>query len=128
MLKLHPALALKPGDRIVVSARRGAFLQAEREIGPEIDDAALLSVPVKTAAVVVTSADVNGATIGALAQDPSVRGVYLESVQRGTELIPREPWTVMQRGDILRIIGAPDDVERAGKHIGFVERDLAKTD
>ncbi len=128
LLKLHPALALKPGDRIVVSARRGAFLQAEREIGPEIDDAALLSVPVQTAAVVVTSADVNGATIGALAQDPSVRGVYLESVQRGTELIPREPWTVMQRGDILRIIGAPDDVERAGKHIGFVERDLAKTD
>jgi len=34
----------------------------------------------------------------------------------------------VQRGDIVRIIGAPDDVERAGKYIGFVERDLAKTD
>ena len=42
--------------------------------------------------------------------------------------MPREPWTVLQRGDILRIIGAPDDVERAGKHIGFVERDSATTD
>jgi putative transport protein len=42
--------------------------------------------------------------------------------------MPREPWTVVQRGDILRIVGAPDDVERAGRHIGFVERDLSKTD
>jgi uncharacterized transporter YbjL len=33
-------------------------------------------------------------------------------------LIPREPWTVLQRGDILRIIGAPDAVERAGKYSG----------
>ena len=40
LLALAPALALKPGDRLVVSARRGALLQAERDIGPEIDDAA----------------------------------------------------------------------------------------
>lgn len=128
LLTLEPALALKSGDRLVVSARRGAFLTAERAIGPEIDDAALLSVPVQTVAVVVTSADVNGTTVGALARDPTARGVYLESLQRGTELMPREAWMVLQRGDILRIIGAPDDVERAGKHIGFIERDSAKTD
>jgi putative transport protein len=42
--------------------------------------------------------------------------------------MPRESWTVLQRGDILRIVGSPDDVERAGRHIGFVERDLSKTD
>ncbi len=76
----------------------------------------------------MTSRDVNGKTLGELRQDPKARGVYLESLQRGTELIPREPWTEVQRGDILRIVGAPDDVERAGEHIGFVERDLSKTD
>ena len=128
LLKLEPTLALKPGDRLVVSARRGAFLRAERDIGPEIDDAALLSVPTQTVAVVVTTADANGATLGALGQDPRARGVYLESIQRGTELIPHEAWTVLQRGDLLRIIGAPDDVERAGKYIGFVERDPSHTD
>jgi putative transport protein len=128
LLKLNPALALEHGDRLVVSARRGAFPDAERVIGPELDDPALLSVPVKTAAVVVTSRDVNGKTLSQLAEDPKARGVYLESVQRGPELIPREPWTVVGRGDILHIVGAPDDVERAGSHIGFVERDLSKTD
>jgi putative transport protein len=128
LLTLEPTLALKRGDRLVVSALRGAFLHAERDIGPEIDDAELLSVPVQTVSAVVTSAAVHGSTLEALSQDPHARGVYLESLQRGTELMPREPWTVVQRGDILRIVGAPDDVERAGKHVGFVERDLAKTD
>jgi len=127
-LALDPALALKRGDRLVISARRAAFLTAERDIGPELDDAALLSMPVRTVAIVVTSAAVNGTTLGALGQHPSARGVYLESLQRGTELIPREAWTVLQRGDLLRIIGAPDDVERAGKYIGFVERDPSHTD
>jgi len=128
ILELHPALALNHGDELVVSARRAAFLHAEREIGPEIDDADLLTIPVRTAAVVVTSSNVNGTTIGDLASDPNARGVYLESVQRSTELIPRESWTVLQRGDILRIAGTPEDVERAARHIGFVERDLSKTD
>jgi putative transport protein len=128
LLKLAPTLALKAGDRLVVSARRAAFLRLESDIGPEIDDAALLSVPMQTVSVVVTSAAVNGAALDSLAQDSNARGVYLESLQRGTEFMPREPWTVMQRGDILRIVGGPDDVERAGKHIGFVERDLSKTD
>jgi putative transport protein len=128
LLKLDPALALDRGDRLVVSARRGAFPNAERDIGPELDDPRLLSVPVKTAAVVVTSREVDGKTLGQLIEDPRTRGVYLESLQRGTEVMPREAWAVVRRGDILHIVGAPDDVERAGDHIGFVERDLSRTD
>jgi putative transport protein len=128
LLKLNPGLVLKHDDRVVVSARRRAFANAERDIGPEIDDPVLLSVPVKTAAVVITSRDVSGTTIGELAEDPRMRGAYLESLQRGPELMPREAWTVVERGDILHIVGAPDDVERAGRFAGFVERDLSKTD
>jgi putative transport protein len=128
LLSPSPTLALKGGDRLVVSGRRGAFLNAERDIGREIDDPALLSVPVTTASAVVTNAALEGKPVGELAQDPRARGVYLEAIHRGPQVLPHEPWTVLQRGDILRIVGAPDDVDRAGKHIGFVERDLAKTD
>src|SRR6185436_10260852 len=105
LLKPAPDLMLKRGDRVVVSARRAAFLLAERDIGPEIDDPVLLSVPVKAAAVVVTSGDVHGKTLGELALDRRTRGVYLESLRRGPEPIPHEPWTVLERGDILQITG-----------------------
>jgi putative transport protein len=42
--------------------------------------------------------------------------------------MPREPWTVVERGDILQLVAAPDDLERAGNYAGFMERDLSKTD
>ena len=128
LLKLDPGLMLKRGDRLVVSAQRGAFRNAGRDIGPEIDDPVLLSVPLKTVTIVVTTAAVHGRTIGELGQDPNARGVYLESHRRGTEPLPREAWTVVERGDILTVVGAPDDVERAARHIGFVERDPSATD
>jgi putative transport protein len=128
LLKLTPELQLRQGDRVVLSGGRGAFTNAERDFGPEIDDPALLALPVKSVAVVVTNKDVSGETLGALGQDPSARGVYLESIQRGTETIPRELGTTIERGDILRLVGSPDDVERIAKRIGFVERDLARTD
>jgi putative transport protein len=82
----------------------------------------------QTASVVVTSGEVNGATLESLAQDPSGRGVYLESIQRGPEMIPNEAWTVLQRGDLLRLVGAPDHIARAAARIGYVERDLSRTD
>jgi putative transport protein len=128
LLKLDPALTLKHGDRLVLSARRSAFLNADRAIGREIDDPALLAVPIATAAVVVTKREVIGKTIGELGQDPRTRGVYLESLRRGPEVMPHEPWIRAERGDVLHITGAADDVDRAANYIGFVERDLAGTD
>lgn len=127
-LSIDPSLALAAGDHIVVSAGRAALTASEREIGPEIDDADLLSVPMKQSSVVVTNGKVIGQTLAELGADPRVRGVYLQSLQRGTQLMPRKPWTVIERGDVLHVIGSPDDVERAGEMAGFVERDLARTD
>jgi putative transport protein len=72
---------------------------------------------------VVTTREANGKTIGEPGQDKRARGVYLKSLQRGTELMPRETSTVVERGDILRITGAPDDIERAAAFIAFVDRD-----
>ena len=119
---------LERGDQIVVSARREAFLQADRTIGPEVDDPGLLAVPVTTGNVVVTNGRLVGKTIDEMGRDPNARGVYLEALRRGAELMPREPWTTLERGDALKIVGAPDDVDRVAKHIGFVEHDLAATD
>jgi putative transport protein len=128
LLELDPLVALNRDDRLVVSAARAAFAGAERDIGTEIDDPALLSVPIRPASLVVTRAEVIGKTLGELAKDPKARGVYLESLHRGPEFMPREPWTRIERGDVLRIIGAPEDLGRAAAYIGYMERDLSKTD
>jgi putative transport protein len=129
MLDISAALAVVQNDEIVVSGRRAALAAFERDAGTELDDPKLLTIPLKTAVVVITNKNAHGKTLAALAADHSLaRGVYLQSLQRGEVMLPARPWTVVERGDILQIIGAPDDVERAGRHIGFVEKDLAKTD
>ena len=128
LLSPSPELVLEPGDRIVVSAQRSALTSAIADIGPEVDDPTLLAVPVKAAAVVVTNRDAAGLTIGEAAQDPRTSGVYLESLQRGTELLPRAPWTVIERGDVLHVVGGPADVERLAAFAGFVDRDVSRTD
>ena len=128
LLKLDPALTLSRADKLVVSAGRGAFAGAERDIGPEVNDPVLLSVPIRAATVVVTRPAMIGERLGELAQDTRTRGVYLQSLHRGPEAMPREGWTRLERGDVLHIIGAPDAVERAAEHVGYIERDLSKTD
>ena len=128
LLDLSPSLTLSPGDRLVVSARRLAFQNAEQEIGREIDDPDLLAVPSHSAKVVITQAGAIGRSIADAANDPDLRGVYLESLQRGTQVMPREGWITLERGDIAEITGSPEAVERAAARMGFVERDLSKTD
>ncbi len=127
-LPLVQTLALEQGDRVVVSAGRRGLALAADGIGPEEDDQELLAVPVKTATAVVTNKAVHGLSLGTLGQDPNARGVYLQSVQRGTEFMPRAAWTIVERGDMLNIVGAPDDVDRAARHIGYMERDISRTD
>ena len=85
-------------------------------------------MPLKTSALVVTNAAVGGKTLAELAASPEARGVYLESVHRGTQALPREPWTTLERGDVLHVAGDPQDVDRAAAHVGFMEHDLSKTD
>jgi putative transport protein len=129
VLDISAGLALVQDDEIVVSGRRAALSTFERDAGPELDDPELLAIPLKTAVVVVTNKNAHGKTLAVLAADQQLaRGVYLESIKRGEVMLPARPWTVVERGDILHIVGAPEDVERAGAHIGFVEKDLARTD
>jgi putative transport protein len=129
LLKADAGQVLAAGDEIVVAGWLSALSRFEDEVGPELDDPALLTITLKTAVLVVTNKSIHRKTLAELSADRKlIRGVYLESMQRGAELMPIAPGSVVERGDILRVMGAPDDVERIGRLVGFIERDLAKTD
>jgi len=129
LLEAAPDLRLERGDLVVVIARRGLLLSTAEQLGPEVDDPELIAIPLKTVSVVITNKELIGRTLGELAADRAMaRGVYLQSIHRGEEEIPREPWTVIERGDMVKMTGSPADVDRAAAICGFVERDLARTD
>jgi putative transport protein len=129
LIDITPETRLQVGDELVTAARRSVLVNAEREIGPEFDDSETLAVPMKTITVVVTNRSAVGTTLGELAANRQIaRGVYLESLTRCAEEMPHDVGVIIERGDMLKLVGSPQDVNRAGKWLGYMEADLTKTD
>jgi len=122
-----PDIVLRASDVVAVVARRRVLLSEGFAIGVEVEDRELLDFPVTTADVVVTNRAVADQTLPTLAEQYG-RGVALQKLVRGAEEIPFTWETTVQRGDLLRIVGATQHVERVGKILGYIERPSSETD
>ena len=120
-------LVLRPGDMVVIGARRDVMLAHASSIGQEVEDRELLDFPVAAMDVVLTTRSLADLTLGEVATLHG-RGVMLMKLVRGGEEIPFTADTVLNRGDLLRIAGAKTDVERAGRALGYIERPSSETD
>jgi len=122
-----PDTVLQAGDLVVVVTRRRVLFSKGFAIGVEVEDRELLDFPVVTADVVVTNRAVVDQMLPILAEQYG-RGVALEKLIRGAEEIPFTLETTVQRGDLLRVVGATEHVERVGKIFGYIERPSSETD
>jgi putative transport protein len=109
-------------------ARSELLTDRGEEIGDEIDDKELLDFPIEVLDVVVTNKSVVGKTILDLAAMDFARGVFLKKLTRTGEPMPFSPATRVERGDIMTLIGATRDVERAAKNLGYADRKTVMTD
>jgi putative transport protein len=97
--------------------------------GEEIEDRELLDIPVEAVDVLVTSKAADGRTLIDLAQEEHARGIYLNTIRRGSAAvnIPVLPQTKVQRGDILRVAGAKSNIDRFVAAVGFADRPVTTT-
>jgi len=126
-LEGEEGIALAAGDVVAIAARRPLHLSKKSELGRECEDRQLLDFPVTVVDAVVTNRSVADRTLRELAASHG-RGVALVKMVRGTEDVPTSPRTTVDRGDMLRIAGAPRDVERLGRILGYTERPSSETD
>ncbi len=122
-----PDTVLRSGDVIAVAARRRVMLAQTARFGVEVEDHELLDFPVAVRDVVLTNKALSERTLQEIAAEHG-RGVALLKLVRGGEEIPYGPTTTLNRGDLLRISGGVEDVERAGKVLGYVEPPSSETD
>ena len=122
-----PDTVLRHGDVVVVGARRHVLLAEGAPFGEETEDRELLDFPMAALDVVVTRKEVAERPLEEIAEEHG-RGVVLLKLVRGGEEIPFTPDTVVNRGDLLRLAGSEQDVERAGKALGYMERPSSETD
>ena len=119
---------LQAGDIVAVSGRREVLVNLLGE-GDEVDDAELLNIPVEAVDVLVTSKDLDGRTLADVAQNSFARGVFLNSIRRGSAAvnIPVLAQTKLNRGDILRVAGTKSSIDRFVAAVGFADRPVTVT-
>jgi putative transport protein len=123
-----PGTTIRPGDMIAVMTHTQLLTARGAEIGPEVDDSELLDFPAAALDAVVTNKAMAGKTLGEVAALESSRGVFLQKLVRVGQPMPFTFETRLDRGDVLSLIGARPDVERAAKDLGYPDRPTVTTD
>lgn len=116
------------GDEIVLSGRHEFIIQDESWIGPEVDDAQLLSFPVEVLPVMLTKKTAKNMTVDTLRAQPFMYGVAIQKIVRANVEIPVFAQTQLMAGDTLTIAGLPQEVNTAAPKLGYVDRPTTKTD
>jgi putative transport protein len=120
-------VVLQPNDTLALYGQIPRLLKASSVIGPEVDVPALRDVGRETADVVVHHPEAVGRTLPELAQDIG-HGLYLNAMFRGGEQIPFGFETKVDRGDVLRVTGAPWRIKGLEATLGRVVRASVATD
>jgi putative transport protein len=127
----EPATVVRLGDVLAVVGRREVVVQ-DLNIGPEVQDFELMDFPSEILDVVVTNKAVAGKTMKEIAESDigrvQGRGVFLRGLVRGEHEMPFTQGTTVDRGDVLRIVGAKRNVERAAAELGYADRPTNATD
>ncbi|MDE7443883.1 MAG: aspartate-alanine antiporter, partial [Muribaculaceae bacterium] len=95
---------------------------------PEIVDHDLLNFEAENLPVTVAKSGVTGLSIGELRHKPYMRGVMIRSLTRNDVSLPLRSRTVLESGDVMTLVGLPQDVAEAVPEIGYSDRATEDTD
>jgi len=129
LLLAAPDTVLRAGDIVAVSGKSDVIIKLLDGNAVEEPDRELRDIPSAMFDVVLSDARLFGKTVAQVAeQAEEVRGVFLRGIRRDGEKIPVGSGTVLQRGDVLSIVGLEPAVERVAARIGSVVREMDSTD
>ena len=128
IIESTPATVVRQDDVVAILARQETHVKGGRKVGPEVDDKALLDIPIETVDVVVTQRSLAGKTLKDLGKLESMRGAFLRRFTRAGQEMPITAGSVIDRGDVLQLIGSKPDVERVAKELGYADRPTTSTD
>jgi putative transport protein len=94
----------------------------------EVDDAQLLSIPIASREVFVMERTWAAHTLRDIFTSEAFGGVFPAALTRNSLSIPMGTGTVLERGDVITLIGAESAVDRATKELGQAVTPILATD
>lgn len=119
---------LQAGDVVALSGPRRVIVELVGARAEEVEDRELLDVPVAAMDIVVMNRDLAGRSLADAAQHDWTRGLYVRRISRGGEEIPLAPGVVVERGDIVSVVGPQEAVAQAAQRMGAVVAPTVQTD
>ncbi|MFD6364631.1 aspartate-alanine antiporter [Streptomyces roseolus] len=123
-----PDFELTLSDLVLAVGRRANIIEAGRQIGPETPAVPGLDTPLATQQVSLTDKSAAGKSLDQLTTEhPEIAsgGVYVTDVLRNESHLPATPETVVQRGDVLTLVGARSSLGRLASKVGSTVRNDA---
>jgi putative transport protein len=127
LVELSDDVVLQRHDTLALYGQVPRLINAARLLGPEVDVPEMRDSGIETVDVVAHQPDAVGHTLLDLATNAG-HGLYLNAMFRAGVEIPKGAETVVQRGDVLRVTGAPWRIKTLEAHIGRVIRPSVSTD
>lgn len=118
---------LKVGDIIEVLGPRRYFTEKISKVAEEISTEWKSDDVQDTAQVIVDNKNIIGHTLGELKISGRFGLLLMEMRRKGVHVSHSEN-TILEKGDVLTVIGAPHQIEAMGEYMGQIERAGVETD
>lgn len=132
IIEPEPGVVIEKGDVVAVMARTEVLVGRSSLVGPEVDDKELLDFPLEALDVVLTNKVLDDKTLKEVAESEPwrtvFRGVFLRKLTRSGAEMPISMNTKLDRGDLLSLVGAKRDVDRAATALGYADWPTTATD
>jgi putative transport protein len=123
-----PEFIVAAGDVISIAGRREILIEHAGRFGTEVADRGVAQGLVDAVDVVVTRKQFDSMSLAELAGEPFARGIFLRGINRAGIAIPVAPATIVERGDVLSIVGFPERTKLMIDAIGIPDRVTDVTD
>lgn len=123
-----PDFIIKENDVVALGGRREYMMNYVAVNEKEVLDIELLNFPVEVLSVLIVKKEVIDKTLADLRHVKYMHGVVIRSLKRSGIQMPILPNTVMQKGDMIELVGIKRDVDQVAAHIGYPDRPTNSTD
>ena len=121
-IDVTPDLTLQTGYRLALLGKLGQVFKAGRFVGKETTNLSTMGFINEERDVVVTRKELQGKTVAEAREMLDLKhryGVYVARAMRLDQEIEMYPQTEVHMGDVVRLVGAAEDVEAAADEIGY---------
>ncbi|MDE5807496.1 MAG: aspartate-alanine antiporter [Muribaculaceae bacterium] len=119
---------ISKGDEVVLGGRSEVLVALQNAPGPEVYDPELLNFGAERTPVTVAKGKADGITLEKLRTFPEMERVVVASIKRTGMTIPVKAQTELHAGDVLTLVGWPQDVAEAAAVIGYADPASNATD